>query len=255
MFKGGGKLLSKIPGVGKLLSMVGLGGATAAGMNVATSGAEAGADHILKGTKLSPSLGPTDGAGKKAAGKSTAKFAGKAGAKSLLKKIPIIGLLAGLGFAAGRLMDGDFLGAGMEVASGAASLVPGFGTAASVAIDAGLIARDMSGEGVAGGPNAEKMGISPSAGDKATVAPAGVASANTPVAVNPTTAYGQLAAQTAHLQSLVQLVAQGNQVRLDMLGTIGAGGGVPSGKIAPANRRGRFSATNAFTPLLAEGAS
>ncbi len=80
---------------------------------------------------------------KKGAAKGLSKLAGKAGLKMLVKKIPVIGLLAGLGFAAHRIMKGDFLGAGLEVASGAASLVPGLGTAASVAIDAGLIGRDV----------------------------------------------------------------------------------------------------------------
>lgn len=67
----------------------------------------------------------------------------KMGGKSAIKKIPIIGALAGLGFGAKRLFDGDVLGAVGEVGSGLASTVPGLGTAASVAIDAGLAARDM----------------------------------------------------------------------------------------------------------------
>ena len=83
------------------------------------------------------------GAAKKVAG----KFGGKAGAKllgkSLLKKIPGIGLLAGVGFGLSRALKGDFAGAALELASGAASTIPGLGTAASVAIDAGLAARDM----------------------------------------------------------------------------------------------------------------
>ena len=40
-------------------------------------------------------------------------------------------------------MKGDFTGAIGEVASGAASLIPGIGTGVSVAIDAGLAARDI----------------------------------------------------------------------------------------------------------------
>jgi hypothetical protein len=83
------------------------------------------------------------GAAKKVAG----KFGGKAGAKllgkSLLKKIPGIGLLAGVGFGLSRALKGDFAGAALELASGAASTIPGLGTAASIAIDAGLAARDM----------------------------------------------------------------------------------------------------------------
>jgi len=77
-------------------------------------------------------------------GAKTAAKIGLAGAgKSLAKKIPGVGLLAGLGFGAQRLFSGDPLGALGEVASGAASTVPGLGTAASVGIDAALAARDM----------------------------------------------------------------------------------------------------------------
>jgi hypothetical protein len=80
----------------------------------------------------------------KLGGKAAGKIAAKAVGKSLLKKIPGIGLIAGLAFGANRLMSGDWKGALGEVASGAASTVPGLGTAASVAIDAGLAARDAS---------------------------------------------------------------------------------------------------------------
>ena len=71
------------------------------------------------------------------------KSAGKVGFKSLLKKIPILGALVGLGLAYKRFKDGDLLGAGAELLSGIVSIFPGIGTAASVAIDAGLAARDM----------------------------------------------------------------------------------------------------------------
>ena len=70
---------------------------------------------------------------------------GKGVGKSLVKKLPVIGLIAGLGFGLKRALGGDFSGAAMEVASGAASLIPGVGTAASVAIDAALIGKDVVG--------------------------------------------------------------------------------------------------------------
>ena len=76
--------------------------------------------------------------------KSAGKIGAKAVGKSLLKKIPIIGALAGVGFAISRAAKGDYAGAALELASGAASIIPGLGTAASVAIDAGLAARDIS---------------------------------------------------------------------------------------------------------------
>ena len=83
-------------------------------------------------------------AAKSAAKKTAAKGAAKGLGKAALKKIPIIGALGGLAFGASRLMKGDISGALMEVASGAASIVPGIGTAASVALDAALIAKDVS---------------------------------------------------------------------------------------------------------------
>lgn len=73
------------------------------------------------------------------------KIAGKGGIKSLLKKIPILGALVGIGFAAKRAMDGDWLGAGLEFLSGVASIFPGIGTAVSVGLDAGLMGLDMAG--------------------------------------------------------------------------------------------------------------
>jgi hypothetical protein len=75
--------------------------------------------------------------------KAGASIAGKAVGKSLLKKVPILGLGLGALFAAQRAMAGDLVGAGMELASGAASTIPGGGTAASFGIDAALAARDM----------------------------------------------------------------------------------------------------------------
>lgn len=75
--------------------------------------------------------------------KGVAKAGAKGLGKSLLKKIPGIGLLAGLGFGASRALAGDWSGAGMEVASGAAGTIPGVGTAASFGIDAALATKDM----------------------------------------------------------------------------------------------------------------
>ena len=79
---------------------------------------------------------------KKGGTKALGKVAGKTVLKSVLKKLPIIGAIAGLGFAAARAAKGDFTGAAMEAASGIASTLPGAGTAASVGIDAALAARD-----------------------------------------------------------------------------------------------------------------
>jgi hypothetical protein len=80
--------------------------------------------------------------------KVVAKTAAKTLGKSLIKKIPFIGLGAGLFFAAQRAMAGDYAGAALEASSGAASMIPGGGTAASIAIDAALAARDLNQAGV-----------------------------------------------------------------------------------------------------------
>lgn len=87
----------------------------------------------------------------KAGLKTGAKILGKGLLKSGLKKIPGLGLLAGGAFAAGRALSGDWSGAGLELASGAASTLPGIGTAASLGIDAALAAKDM---GAFGGSSA-----------------------------------------------------------------------------------------------------
>lgn len=81
-------------------------------------------------------------AAEKAAEKGGTKVAGKIGAKVLAKKIPLIGALFGAGFAVSRLMEGDTTGAGLELASGITGAIPGFGTAASLGIDATIAARD-----------------------------------------------------------------------------------------------------------------
>ena len=94
----------------------------------------------------------TSGVGKKITSKLGAKAAtkigGKAVGKSVAKKIPLVGALLGTGFAIQRLMNGDPLGAGLEFASGIASIFPGVGTGISVGLDVALAARDISGESV-----------------------------------------------------------------------------------------------------------
>ena len=90
------------------------------------------------GTKSLRTVAIKEGASK-GLGKGLAKGAGK----TLLKKIPVAGLLAGGAFAAGRAMHGDWSGAGLELLSGLASIVPGWGTAASLAIDGALMTKDL----------------------------------------------------------------------------------------------------------------
>jgi hypothetical protein len=134
--------LSNIPGTGKLGKKAKAITRLAKGKMKKILGKGAGKIIEKEGVKVA------EKAGLKLAGKEAAKIGGKALGKSLLKKIPLAGLLAGGAFAAQRAMSGDWSGAGLELASGAASTLPGFGTAASVGIDAALAARDM---GVFGG--------------------------------------------------------------------------------------------------------
>ena len=122
---------------GKVMAKRMLGAATRRG--AARTGTRLGA---AMGGKLLGGFGKRAGA--KLGGKAIGKVAGGAIAKSLGKKIPLVGLGLGAVFAAQRAMQGDFLGAGLELASGAASTVPGIGTAGSVGIDAALAARDMT---------------------------------------------------------------------------------------------------------------
>ena len=81
------------------------------------------------------------------AAKSMAKTAAKGGSKgtgkATAKAIPFVGAVVGAGFGIWRLFQGDVTGAGLEIASGAASCVPGSGTVASLAIDASLVAKDI----------------------------------------------------------------------------------------------------------------
>ena len=78
------------------------------------------------------------------AAKTAEKEAAKEAAEVAVKKVPGIGLLAGLGFGIFRAFHGDWSGAGMEVASGAAAVIPAYGTAVSMGIDAALLAKDVA---------------------------------------------------------------------------------------------------------------
>jgi hypothetical protein len=82
----------------------------------------------------------------KSAQKSVAKTAGKtaakAGAKSIMKKIPIIAGLAGVAFGIQRAMEGDLMGAGLEIASGIMGAT-GVGGGLGLAIDGYLLGRDL----------------------------------------------------------------------------------------------------------------
>lgn len=119
--KGGG-ILGRMFGLSALARRIGKRGFARAGVRAAAAvGGKGAAKFMTKGT---------------------AKAFAKAGLKSGLKKIPLLGLGIGALFAAQRAMSGDTIGAGLELASGAASLVPGAGTAASLGVDGIIAARD-----------------------------------------------------------------------------------------------------------------
>ena len=136
-----GVMTAALIGKDKLKSLAGKGIDKIAGKLAGTGGklAAEGVETAVSGA--SKAVGQTAA---KEAGELALKDGEKAVGKSLLKKIPLVGLIAGLGFGASRAWDGDWTGAAAEVASGAASIVPGAGTAASVAIDVGLAARDIN---------------------------------------------------------------------------------------------------------------
>lgn len=89
------------------------------------------------------SLMPTKAVAKPAAQGAT-KIVAQGAAKTAGKLVPGVGLALGGYFAYERAKQGDILGAIGEAASGIASTVPGLGTAAAVAIQGGLIARDIA---------------------------------------------------------------------------------------------------------------
>ena len=70
------------------------------------------------------------------------KTFGAAGTRSFLKKIPILAGVAGTIFAIQRAMEGDFLGAGLELTSGLLGATGIGGIGPGLAIDGYLLARD-----------------------------------------------------------------------------------------------------------------
>jgi hypothetical protein len=126
---GGGALADVIDGVD------GIAGSEATAIGKSAAAKTAG----------SAAISATAGAAAKAGGKGMLKGLGKGLGKTLLSKIPLIGLGMGAVGAYHRLKEGDGVGAGMSALSGLASTIPGWGTAASLGIDAAMIARDAVG--------------------------------------------------------------------------------------------------------------
>ena len=148
-----GKLVSAVVGIPlalkstKLVKPLVKAAATTLGVKSAVKvGGAAATTAVAKGTtKIVADQVVKEGveAAAKGTTKVVAKTAGKTLLKSAIKKIPLIGFVAGLGFGLHKLAKGDFTGAAMEVASGAMSIVPGIGTAGSVAMDVAIAKKDI----------------------------------------------------------------------------------------------------------------
>jgi hypothetical protein len=94
----------------------------------------------------------TGAAGAASAGASTAAKVGSGalkvagfGAKTVLKQLPLLGFGMGLWDAAERISKGDYAGAAMAASAGAATFLPGYGTAASMALTGALALSDAAG--------------------------------------------------------------------------------------------------------------
>ena len=155
-------------GIKALFNIFRKGGRVMGAMRGALKGGQGVKGALKAGQKASQRFGAkaAQSAAKKAAAKTAAKAGAKGLGKAVLKKIPLIGLGAGILFGAQRALAGDFVGAGMELASGASGTVPGLGTAASVAIDAALVAKDV---GAFDGVGKDGTVLGKDVGDKDTV--------------------------------------------------------------------------------------
>jgi hypothetical protein len=119
IFRTIGKLPGKLfGGIAKAITGLFTGGALKEGSEVAAKGAGKGGFKAILGN------------------------IGKFLSEKVLKRLPFIGTLIGLGFAFTRLMKGDVIGALLDVASALATSVPVVGTALSIAIDVFSAVRD-----------------------------------------------------------------------------------------------------------------
>ena len=118
--------------------------------------------------KVGQAAGAIKGAAK-GSGKAIASGAAKMLGGTALKSIPIVGALAGIGFGMSSLLKGDPVAAGLHVASGLTSVIPGLGTAASVALSGAATAREM-GVGKDSKDVSKAIAAMPTTGNKVTEA-------------------------------------------------------------------------------------
>jgi hypothetical protein len=155
----------------------------------------------------------------KVTGKNVAKTAAKTGSKlagkTLLKRIPILGSVVGLGFAVDRAIKGDYTGAAMEAGSAGLGLldlvVPGLGTGLSLAADAGIAARDISRAGT----------ITPTSIDDTAMATGGIVTGPTRALVGEAGAEAVIPLNKFYgkLDELIAAVNQGQNVTVAVDGT------------------------------------
>jgi hypothetical protein len=116
--------------------------------------------------------------GGKLAATAIGKSAVKMGGKAIAKRIPILGSIMAVGFAIKRLMDGDVVGALLELGSGGIALLDiiafPLGTTLSLLMDVGIAARDVSraakpkapnGKSISGGQSTPPTNINQAIGD------------------------------------------------------------------------------------------
>ena len=144
--KGGIKALLKIAskkGAEKTTTKIAVKATSKVVTNVAAKeGIKVAAEVGAKAAKeLTPKL--VEKVAEKTLEKTGSKLLTLGAAKTILKKIPLVSLLAGATFATGRALKGDYAGAAMELGSGALACIPAVGTAASIGMDAAIIGRDV----------------------------------------------------------------------------------------------------------------
>ena len=205
----GAAALSKTAAAGGMAKTA-VGGAAKGATGKIASGIKAGVGATkgaaVKGSAL------TGQALKKAITRVAGPKIGKALATTGIKSIPVLGAIAGLGFAASRLADGDFLGAGLDAVSGLAGPVtaipamvaslsrdiysevfgtqpesdPQFGERMSMVqgtvkgLVENQIGKKVQPKGSAVGPSSEKKAAPPVAVKQTGSAPASQAAANPP---------------------------------------------------------------------------
>ncbi len=130
--------LAKLPGMNGLAEKF---GKTKVNTDVPKADAKVNTDVPKADAKVT--AGELAKSTEKASAKDIAKISEKAAGKGLLKKIPFLGLGIAGAFAADRISDGDYVGAGAEIASGLLSIIPIIGTAGSIGVDVALMARDI----------------------------------------------------------------------------------------------------------------